>query len=128
MFRLALAVGTVAIALFLVDRGLTGDDKKGTETPKAKGKLPLYWSKLGLSDAQKKQAYSTLANYKSKIDQLKDQIEQLQKQEKTDLLKILTDDQRDQLRRMIEDKVLPKDAAPKDKDKEKDKKTEPKDK
>jgi hypothetical protein len=78
MKKLQLMLGGV-LAVALIGGGmLFGDDPK----PKGQGRLPPNWSKLGLSDDQKRQIYSIEAEYKSKIDDLQAQIDQLRKKER----------------------------------------------
>jgi hypothetical protein len=70
---------TSLLALALVGTSLLGDDPK----PAAKHKLPSLWSKLGLSDEQKEKAQQVLAEYQTKIDDLKKQIKALETEEQT---------------------------------------------
>jgi hypothetical protein len=123
MSRLRLSVGLSVMALILVSGGfLLGDDKK-PDDPKVKGSLPTHWKKLGLSDEQTQKVYKIQANYGGKIAALKQQIEDLQAEEKTEREKVLTDDQKKHLREiLLGEKEEPKDKAPaKDKEPVKDK-------
>jgi hypothetical protein len=90
-------------------------------TTKGKGSLPPYWKSIGLSDEQKQKAMTIRSDYKTKIDALKQQIIQLEKQEKGELEKILTEDQKKQLQKIIASKVPGGEGS-----KEEDKKSEDK--
>jgi hypothetical protein len=77
-------------------------DKKPDDTPvKAKGTLPMHWKELGLSKDQVQSVYTTQAKYNAEIDKLKAQIEKLKTDEKADLMKILTDEQRTKLKAIL---------------------------
>jgi hypothetical protein len=112
MYRLSVFAGSVLVlALMLVGTGRSGDTKKGTQ-PKAKPSLPKYWSKLKLAPTQKKEVYKVRAEYgvkiqtlKEQIQALKDQLAKVEKEERAELYKILTVEQREQLRKIIADKV-----------------------
>ena len=112
MYRVSLAAScaVVAIALLVADRGWSQGDKKDP-APKAKGQLPTYWKNLGLTDEQKQKVYTTRAGYAGKIDVLVQQIKELKSKEKADLEKILSDDQKATLRRLLLEKA-PKTATP----------------
>jgi hypothetical protein len=69
---------------------------------------------LGLSVEQKKKVYSIRASYSVKIEDLKEKIEQMKKDEYAEMLKVLSEDQRKKLR-----EILLKDFPPDDKGKEK---------
>lgn len=65
---------------------------------KISGRLPNYWNKLGLSKAQTLEIYKIQGDYKAKIDALEKQIEDLKAQERQDMVKILSDEQKGKLR------------------------------
>jgi hypothetical protein len=120
MLRFGVVVGFVVLACgLLVSPGISGGDKKET-TGKAKGTLPTYWKKLGLTDEQKQKIYTTRASFAAKIGALRDQIDKLQKQEAAELQAFLTDEQKAALKRIYAEKAGTKEA-PTEK-----KKTEPK--
>ncbi len=122
MFRQRVALGTLLASALLVGGLLFAEEQQGT--PKGKGKLPPYWSKLGLSDEQKQKTFAIQAEYKEKIDPLRKQITKLEQEERRELAKILTDSQKDELKRMIAAKALsePEDKDKKGKEKPKDEK------
>jgi hypothetical protein len=72
--------------------------------PVAKGKLPVNWSKLGLSDDQKEKIYRVRGEYQSKIEELQLRIRQLQREERLELEKVLTDSQKKRLREILASK------------------------
>jgi hypothetical protein len=114
MFRTSMAVGIAAIglALLVADRGLSQQDK-GEPAPAAKGQLPKYWNKIGLSDDQKQKLYAVHATYSAQIEGLNRQLRELKLKEKAEQEKILTDDQKTALRRIILEKApkVPGDGA-----------------
>jgi hypothetical protein len=63
------------------------------DTPKLRGQLPQNYGKLGLRDDQKQAIYKVRADYKTKIDQLRKQLEKLRADEKEALEKLLTPEQ-----------------------------------
>lgn len=84
---------------------------------KAKGKLPRYWTKLGLSDQRRKAVAAIQASFKAKIDALKQQISDLEKEQATQLRKILTPLQREGLQKLVAASALadpPAKESPKD--------------
>jgi hypothetical protein len=91
--------------MFLAAGWLMGQDTKpaDTTTPatgKAKGSLPPYFSKLGLTDEQRQKVVKIHASYKGKIDSLKEQISQLSNEERAELFKVLSDTQRTRYREL----------------------------
>ncbi len=102
MFRTMIAAGVVGIsvALLAVGQGFS-QQEKADAPPAVKGKLPKNFSKLGLSDEQRQKIFSIEADYSTKIDGLRKQIKTLQAQQKGDLEKVLTDDQKAALTRLI---------------------------
>jgi Spy/CpxP family protein refolding chaperone len=125
--------------LFLVGWLVAADDKKPTDEPKdtttstskAKGQLPQGWKKLGLTDSQVQDIYKIHSKYRTKIDELEQQIRELRQLERTEEYKVLTDAQKARLKELGEEKftgeVSKKDDTKKD-DSKKDesKKDEPK--
>jgi Spy/CpxP family protein refolding chaperone len=91
--------GVAVFALFVC--GALADDKPA---PRGRGSLPPMWSKLGLTDEQRRQVYSQQAEFRAKIDDLENQIRQLRKQERVALEKVLTDAQRARLRELVSEK------------------------
>ena len=97
MSKMRFVMGGV-LAIALVGGGLLfGDDPKA----KGQGRLPANWSKLGLTDEQKRQVYAVESDYKGKIDDLQAQIDQLRKKERAEMYKVLTAAQKARLREII---------------------------
>src|SRR5262245_31093085 len=88
------------------------------EPPKAKDEpakatkpaLPKGWLKLGLTDAQKQESYKVRARFGEPIRRLQEQLDALKAEERAELEKILTPEQRKQLRGII-DGEKPKEPA-----------------
>ena len=101
MFRTVITAGVVVIGLGLlvVDQGFSQQDK--ADAPALKGKLPKLYSKLGLTDEQRQKVFTIQSDYNTKIDSLNKQIKTLRAQEKGELEKVLTDDQKAALTRLI---------------------------
>ena len=91
-------------------------------TTKGRGTLPTYWSKLSLTDEQKTKAMSVVTDYRKKIDALKQQIAQLETDEKAELAKILTPEQKKQLQKIISSKVPGGEGDDKKEEKKEEKK------
>lgn len=110
-FRAALSVLAVVL---LAGGWLWGQQDSKTTRGRT---LPLYWSKLGLSEEQKSKAAGVVGEYRKKIDDLKRQISQLEAEERAELAKILTADQKKQLQKLISSKVPGGDTDDKKDDK-----------
>jgi Spy/CpxP family protein refolding chaperone len=110
--RIALCLGLLVL-LFMSGGFLLGDDKKPDDKdPKAKGTLPPNWKKLGLDDSQVQKIYKLETTYRTKIDALKQQIEDLKAEEKVEMEKVLTDAQKARLKELkLGEKDEPKDKA-----------------
>ena len=112
MLKLRILFGLLVLALVL-GGGLYGQDTKNSQDPKdskdpptkAKGMLPTYWSKLGLTAKQKQDVYKKQAEYRGRIDALRLQAKELEDKERGELLKLLTDDQRKRLREILDEKA-----------------------
>jgi hypothetical protein len=90
---------------------LQGTDDPKKNAPKTRVALPQNWSKLGLSDEQKRRVYGIQAEFRVKVDELKQQIDDLKKKETQEMFKILTDAQKARLREILADKA-PSDDKP----------------
>ncbi|MCX7699806.1 MAG: hypothetical protein N2039_02920 [Gemmataceae bacterium] len=88
----------------LLGCGITFAQEK-KETTAKRGQLPPNWSKLGLSEEQKAKVYSIQAEFKSKADEIKKQLEELQKQERKALEAVLTPSQKTRLREILLEKI-----------------------
>jgi len=96
MMRACVAGGLVLLAVFFVSgTGTTG----GTKKPK--GSLPIGWKKLDLSKEQEVKIRGISADYSTKIKGLYKQIDDLREQEKAAQVKVLTEDQKEKLRKLV---------------------------
>ncbi|MGH7223806.1 MAG: hypothetical protein ACRELF_11295 [Gemmataceae bacterium] len=66
----------------------------------ARRNLPRYYTKLGLTDKQKKAIYKTLAAYAAQTERLKQELEALKEKEREDIEAFLTAAQRDRLKEL----------------------------
>src|SRR5438876_34730 len=87
---LALSVGATGL--------LIGADEKKPDEPKAKGMLPANWKQLGLTKDQVQEVYKIQTKYTTEIDKLKAQIDKLKAEEKVELEKVLTEEQKKKLK------------------------------
>jgi len=79
---------------------------------KTKGqRLPLYWTKLGLSADQKAKAGAIQADFAAKIGALKEQIKSLETEESKALNAMLTPAQRAELQKLLAKKAGVEDQA-----------------
>ena len=120
MKRLA-AVVVFAVCLIGVS---FADDPKKPEDPAPKAKLPIHWSKLGLSDKQKADYNELYRKHHAVIADLEKKLADEKALLKSDEDKLLTDDQKKALKAIIlkESAEPTKDKAPvKDKEPVKDK-------
>src|SRR5579871_6639630 len=92
-----------AAMLLLSTPWLAGQEKKdsdkdppksGESAVKARGQLPQYWRQLGLSDDQRKKVYEVQTTYKSRLEALEKQVKELRDQERKELEKVLTAEQK----------------------------------
>jgi hypothetical protein len=110
--------------MFVLAGGLVGqepkkdDPKKDDSAVKLKGRLPLHWAKIGLSDEQKQTAYKIKGKYEEEIEKLKAKQHDLEVTMEKELRAILTADQK----KRLEEEVLKKST---DKEEKKDKDKNP---
>lgn len=89
----------VGLALVLIaSAGINGQEKKDT---KVKGVLPANWGKLGLTDEQKQKVYKVQAEYADKIDDLEAKIKELKGKQRTEMEKVLSDEQKKRLKEIL---------------------------
>lgn len=115
----ALVFGFLSIVL-VAGSGFSGDKEKKVDG-KFKGMLPAGWKALELTAEQKSKVYSIQKMYKSKVSALEDQITELKSQERSDMFKVLTDEQKTLLRKLTTGEE-PKGKTVEKKDKVDDKK------
>jgi Spy/CpxP family protein refolding chaperone len=70
-------------------------------TPAPKHILPPQWSRLGLTRGQKDKIYSIRAEYRSKMEELRQQIRALERQQLADLVELLTPAQKARLKELV---------------------------
>jgi hypothetical protein len=102
----------MSVVVLLLAGAAWSQDPAPPPVVKVRGTLPPLYKKLGLSSAQQQEVYKIRASTRMKVDQLQAQIDQLKRQEKVDLDKVLTDAQRALLRDLRAGPVLQADKAP----------------
>lgn len=76
---------------------------KGAATAKdGKRRLPRYYGRLGLSEAQREKIYGVQSQYESDIDKLEKQLADLKSRQEADCRKVLNADQKKQLAEAVE--------------------------
>jgi hypothetical protein len=112
MYRFSVVVGAVLLALALVAGVSTSQEKKD----KVKGQLPPGWKKLDLSKDQVSKIYEVQTKYRGKIKGLQEQIAELQTEERAAMVSVLTEPQKELLRKLATGEVKKdKDKKPSDK-------------
>jgi Spy/CpxP family protein refolding chaperone len=105
VLRVCVCTLMLACGLFLVSGGLVGQEKKKDDKKdppvKAKGMLPQYWGKLGLSDEQKQNIYKIQGKYNEEIDKLEAKIKDLKATRDKEARAVLTADQRKKLEEIL---------------------------
>jgi Spy/CpxP family protein refolding chaperone len=90
---MVLGLGVMALALLV--SASDSQEKKD----KAKGQLPPGWKDLtGLTAAQKEKIYQIQTDYKMKIGEMQKKIKDLQAEERKEMVSVLTDAQKEELR------------------------------
>ncbi len=105
MPRIRILLALLAFAFFGAGWLMGDDPKKPADTkadpPKTTAHtLPQGWKQLGLSDEQKKKIYAIEDDYNPKIAALQKQIDDLKKKEKADKYAVLTDQQKELLKKL----------------------------
>ena len=96
MFRVTSLMGLAILGAAL----LVGSGESQEKKDKAKGQLPPGWKKLDLSKEQILKIYDVQGKYKARIRDLEKQIADLRGQEKTEMIAVLTNDQKEMLRKL----------------------------
>jgi hypothetical protein len=94
MYRTVIAAVTALAVAFCVQAQGTGSKK-----------LPQYWKSLGLTDAQKAEVYKVNETFDKQIADAEAKVKTLKAEKKTKLLAILTDAQKEQLKKIIAEKA-----------------------
>jgi hypothetical protein len=105
MYRIGVLLAGLAVALLLVGDGRSGDKASQPKT-KAKSNIDLILSLVKLSKEQRSAIEAIQTTFKKKVDELK-------RQEEQEMMKILTPEQRDQIRRVILENLRKDDAKDK---------------
>ncbi len=111
-FATMIAVAGIALSLgsqFSVEptigqEAATKDAEKATPAKvasKPRGRLPQYYGQVGLSNKQRQQIYDVQANYKKQIDELQKQIDALKVKEDTEIVAVLTPEQKKNLDELL---------------------------
>ncbi len=118
MYRLSALVGMAFLGAALVVGVGVSQDKKDK---KVKGILPPGWKKLELDKAQIQKIYEVQTKFRAKIKSLEDQLKELKTEERAEMVKVLTDEQKELLRKLTigepKDKKKPPEKDKTDKDK-----------
>jgi len=90
------AFGILSVAL-LANSGFSQDGKKETKDKegKTKGMLPPGFKDLNLSKEQISKIYGVQTEFKNKKKKLEDEAVKLKTQERTEIMKVLTDEQKE---------------------------------
>jgi hypothetical protein len=111
-----MGLGILGLAL-VVGTGFSGDTKKDKDTKEKAPNLPPGWKALMLSKDQLVKVHGIMGDYNGKIVALQRKIDELKSAEKSDMIKVLTDEQKAlYLKNLTGD-----DGKDKAKDKDKDK-------
>lgn len=95
-----------ATFLSLVSAQDTTTQEEDNPTPptarkKPRGRVPNQYGKLGLSQKQKEEIYSIQAKYRADIEELQQQINDIQLQQASDVITVLTNEQREDLKEIL---------------------------
>ena len=100
----------------------TGAGGGGEKKEKVKGQLPQGWKALGLSADQTEKIYKVQADHKAEIDKLTNQLNELKSKRQSEMVKHLTEAQKEQLAKNALGETKKKTEAKKDEKKTEDKK------
>lgn len=75
--------------------------KKARKKPR--GRVPNHFGKLGLSAKQKESIYAIQTKYEAEVAALEKQLEALEQQEADKVRDVLTDEQKESLRKILEE-------------------------
>ena len=93
------------------------DTTQAEEAPQEKtrkpprGRVPNGYGKIGISEKQKEEIYTIQATYKSQVDDLLQQLEQLKTEEAEAVFNVLTEDQKVALKKYHEGATARRRAA-----------------
>jgi hypothetical protein len=98
--KAACGVGVAVLAMAIL---VGSSDGQG----KTKGQLPQGWKDLGLTAAQKEKVYEINAKFKARLDQLDEQEKAIRAEMKAEQFKVLTDDQKEKLKKLVTGEAVP---------------------
>ena len=107
MKRLVIWGSVIAAVVLLSVTAVTGQDKKTKNK-----QLPQNYGKLGLSDEQKKKIYAIQDEYGDKIADLAKQLDILRKKQREEMAAVLTDEQKQELKKILSEKAGDTKPAP----------------
>jgi len=70
---------------------------------KARGRLPNYFGKIGLSTEQREKIYAVQRQYRMQMEELEKQIQALREMQEEDIQAVLTDDQKSSLGKLLDE-------------------------
>ncbi len=102
--KFLLKIVAVHIALLIAGTGFADEGTQAPDKGKAKAvrRLPNNYGKIGLSKAQKEKIYQIQADYRSKIQALLRELEDLRTQQSLEIQSILTERQKKELNDILE--------------------------
>jgi Spy/CpxP family protein refolding chaperone len=104
--RVISAFVLLAGIVLLASNGLYSQEKK--DPPKIKGTLPPGWAKLELTAEQKLNIYKTMAKYKEDIAKMEEKIKEMKLEERREMVKFLTPEQKKKLEEAATGEAPPK--------------------
>ncbi len=83
----------------------TAEKKEDVNQPrkKARGRLPNYFGKIGISTAQREKIYAIQSQYRMQMEELEKQIQALREMQVEDIQAVLTDDQKSLLGKLLDE-------------------------
>lgn len=93
------------VGIFVVAGLLYGDDKPSSKDEKTSRTLPVHFTKLGLTESQKKKINEIKDDYEARVRDLEEQIRELRRKEREVMENVLTEDQKEKLRELRKEKA-----------------------
>lgn len=106
-------VAVMQVALLMAGVSLAEEAPQGAKKPKAKvvRRLPNNYGKIGLSNSQKDKIYGIQADYRTRIQALLRELEDLRTQQSLDIQSVLNEDQKKELNTILENSRKKRAAA-----------------
>lgn len=101
------------LGLLVVCLSITGPSGAQDTQParRVRGRLPQYWSRLGLSDQQKKDVFAARTKYQDQIDELMHKVDKLRHDQRVAMEQVLTPGQKARLREIITERAPAEEKA-----------------